>query len=115
MVPDHLFESHQDEHFAERLAAEDFERQQNDQIADAELARALANNESDVGNLGGEGDDFQLALALNREFRNEEEERFFRQVQVYPFMNKVSLISETGNRCGRSGRRGTSKQECKDR
>lgn len=85
IVPDHLFESHQDEHIAERLAAEEFERQRNHQIADAELARALAHNEGDVFNIGGEDDDFQLAVALNREFRNEEEQRFFRQVQVYTF------------------------------
>jgi hypothetical protein len=83
IVPDHLFDSHQDQHIAERLAAEEFEQHRNEQNADAQLARAIANNEeSEAFSAGGEDDDFQLALALNREFRNEEEQRSFRQVQV---------------------------------
>jgi hypothetical protein len=83
IVPDHLFDSHQDHHIAERLAAEEFERQRNEQNSDALLARAIANGrESETFGFGREDDDFQLALALNREFRDEEEQRSFRQVQV---------------------------------
>jgi hypothetical protein len=86
VVPDHLFLSHQDEHLAERLAAEEYEQQhENDPTAtDEALARALADQGADTESLGfaDEDVDYQMALALNREFRTEEEERSFRNVQV---------------------------------
>ena len=77
-VPDQLYESHQDQHIAERLAAEDFEafKQQHD---DRAWDNTVANDPFDFTF---EDRDMQLALALNREFRQEEEERSFRQVQV---------------------------------
>jgi len=85
IVPDHLFLSHQDEHLAERLAAEEFEQHHNDPtITDEALARALADEGAKTESLGlaDEDIDYQMALALNREFRTEEEESSFRNVQV---------------------------------
>lgn len=85
IVADHLFQSHQDEHLAERLAAEEFENQRRNQHEDVVLTRAIANTvevdsssrmDPDIDN------DYQLALALNREIRAEEEQRSFRIVQV---------------------------------
>src|SRR5277367_1283917 len=86
IVPDHLFLSHQDEHLAERLAAEEFEQNyQNDPTTtDEALARALADQAAETESLGfaDEDVDYQIAIALNREFRTEEEERSFRNVHV---------------------------------
>jgi len=89
IVPDELFLSHQDQHLAERLAAEEYEQHhQNDPTAtDEALARALADQGAETESLGlaDEDVDYQVALALNREFRTEEEERSFRNIQVLSF------------------------------
>jgi hypothetical protein len=61
---------------AERLAAEEFEAFHQRQPAQATVDSFPPNDDIDG--------DLQLALALNREFRQEEEERSYRQVQVYP-------------------------------
>ena len=86
IVPAHLFLSHQDQHLAERLAAEEFEQHhQNDTTAtDEALARALADDsaEADSFSLADEDVDYQMALALSRELTTEVEERSFRNVQV---------------------------------
>jgi hypothetical protein len=84
IIPERLFQSHQDLHFAERLAAEDFERQRHSQNTDQALARALAPDSAEdrSSNVNDEESDYLLALALNREFRKEEEELSFRSVQV---------------------------------
>jgi len=87
LVPEHLLQAHQDQHLAERLFAEEFEQQKNAQVGDAAMATAIAQNEvaaSDSMDGDIEDSDYQFALALNRELREEEEQRFFRQVQVYP-------------------------------
>ena len=83
IVPDRLFESHQDQHIAERLAAEEWEAEKNIR-SDETLAQALAFRDNDDGalHLEDEDVDYQLALALNREFRTEEEERSFRDIQA---------------------------------
>ena len=87
IVPDHLFVSHQDQHLAERLAAQKFEQQHqnNPTTTDEALARALADEEPETESLGlaDEDVDYQMALALNREFRTEEEERSFRNVHYW--------------------------------
>jgi hypothetical protein len=91
IVPDHLLLSHQDQHLAERLVAEEFEQlNQNDPITDEALARALADQGAETESLGlaEEDVDYQMALALNREFRTEEEERSFRNVQVLSVIDK---------------------------
>ena len=71
---------------AERLAAEEFEQNyQNDPTTtDEALARALADQAAETESLGfaDEDVDYQIAIALNREFRTEEEERSFRNVHV---------------------------------
>jgi hypothetical protein len=86
IIPEHLFHSHQDRHVAERLAAEDFEQLQQSRNADEALARALAlvSAEDESSNVNDKDNDYllALALALNREFRIEEEEHSFRNVQV---------------------------------
>ena len=83
LVPEHLFQSHQDEHLAERLAAQEFESQKQNQYDDEALARAMANGGELESPSGMDADsDYQLALALNREIRADEEERSFRMVQV---------------------------------
>lgn len=90
LVPEHLFQSHQDQHLAELLAAEEFEHQRQIQLGDAAVATAIAKDEgmysiaSDT-----EDQDYRLALTLNREFRQKEEQQHFRQVQV------VALFSIT--------------------
>src|SRR5271170_2539524 len=85
IIPTHLFQSHQDQHLAERLAAEDFEQQQQVESTDEELARSLAVQTSQHnGSFGDdENSDYEFALALNREFRTEEEERSWKNVQVH--------------------------------
>jgi hypothetical protein len=96
IIPDHLFLSHQDQHLAERLAAEEFEQQhQNNPTAtDEALARALADEEPETESLGlaDEDVDYQMALALNREFRTEEEERSFRNVEVLFFIDTLNVL-----------------------
>lgn len=84
IVPEHLFQSHQDRHAAERLAAQEFEQQHHSRNTDEALARALDRGlaEDESPNVNDENNDYLLALALNREFRIEEEERSFRNVQV---------------------------------
>jgi hypothetical protein len=97
IIPDHLFPSHQDEHTAERLAAEEFENQRRHHDEDAVLARAMADSvEAESSSRMDPDNDYQLALALNREIRAEEEERSFRMVQVSN--NNMHLI---GTRKGR--------------
>ena len=95
IIPDHLFLSHQDQHLAERLAAEEFEQQHqnNPTTTDEALARALADEEPETESLGlaDEDVDYQMALALNREFRTEEEERSFRNVQVISIIGILNI------------------------
>jgi hypothetical protein len=87
-VPDELFQSHQDEHVAERLAAEEHERNRSRQFADAQFAQELAsqgtqNGFSELDQQEIEQDpDYQLALSLNRQFREEEEQRSYQSLQV---------------------------------
>lgn len=83
LVPEHLFQTHQDEHLAERLATEEFESGRQNQNKDEALARAMAlGGEPESSNMMDADSDYQLALALNREMRAEEEARSFRMVQV---------------------------------
>ena len=83
IVPEHLFQAHQDQHLAERLAAEEFEQRQREQT-DAEIARTLADSSGNPSfPVNDEDADFQLALSLNRQFRAEEEELSFRDIQVF--------------------------------
>jgi hypothetical protein len=63
IVPDHLYASHQDQHLAERLAAEEFERQQQQLANDLSLARQLEAEGS--GNVPSGDTDYQLALQLS--------------------------------------------------
>lgn len=89
LIPSHLFQSHQDEHLAERLAAEEFENQTQTHDADEALARALYHAGNVPSSSTMEADsDYQLALAVNREIRAEEEEVSFRLVQVCPGLSR---------------------------
>jgi len=92
-VPDHLWELHQDEHVAERLAAEEFEssRQRQDDFYPTQ------SKDSDPFNFGNDDSDAQLALALNREFQKEDEERSFRQIQVY-ILSHADVVEERNRR-----------------
>ena len=82
-VPDHLFQSHQDQHVAERIAAEEYEQHRQTRTVDLAVAKELGNDDITAPyDVEAEDPDYQMALALNREFRQEEEQRFFRQVQV---------------------------------
>ena len=99
IVADHLFQSHQDEHLAERLAAEEFENQRRNQHADnVVLARAMANavGVESSSRMVDSHNDYQLALALNREIRAEEEQRSFRIVQVLHNCLYVSISTRKG-------------------
>lgn len=100
LVPEYLFQSHQDQHLAERLVAEEFEQQRHEQDNDDALARALALGPTEVGHIyvDNEDEDYLMALALNREFRTEEEERSFRNVQVAQCSIKRLTILEERNR-----------------
>ena len=99
IVPDHLFQSHQDEHFAERLAAEQFENQRQNHDEDEAFARAIGHGGDFESSSGMDADsDYQLALALNREIRAEEEERSFRLVQVHSYEAKSNAVPEKGDR-----------------
>jgi hypothetical protein len=84
IVPDHLFADHKDRHLAERLAAEEFEQQTRQRNQDEELAHQLQSDFSEdyPSSYGREDLDYQLALDLNRQYRDEEAERSFRLVQV---------------------------------
>ena len=83
IIPDKLFQSHQDQHIAERLAAEEFEQQHHRQNSDEALAQALGRSTPEESFLANDDNaDYLMALALNREFRTEEEEHAFRNVQV---------------------------------
>jgi len=83
LVPEHLFQTHQDQHLAELLAAEEFEYQRQIQLGDAAVATAIAKDEATYSMASDTEDkDYQLALTLNREFRQKEEQQHFRQVQV---------------------------------
>ncbi len=107
IVPDHLFQSHQDEHLAERLAAEEFENQRRNQHDDVVLARAMANavGVESSSRIVDSHNDYKLALALNREIRAEEEERTFRVVQVPHSYLYVSICIRKGKYVWRAKRK----------
>lgn len=100
VIPEHLFQSHQDQHFAERLTAEEFEQQHREQNDDEALARAIAvETTGDEATAFDNNDgDYLMALALNREFRTEEEERSYRNVQVVQRWRQWLIIIEEGSR-----------------
>lgn len=83
VVADLDWDFHQDQHLAERLAAEEFEGRDKQYDDDKALACALA-EECDKSFYTQQSidDDFQLALALRDEFLAEEEEQSFRDAQV---------------------------------
>ena len=114
MVPEYLFQIHQDYHVAERLAAEEAEQQQTQHFGANADAAAEAVTIAQNGDT--EDSDYQFALALNREYREEEEQHFFRQMQVRSLTTgRHSLTSETGSRCRKPGGRGTSNQKPQNR
>jgi hypothetical protein len=81
LVPVNMLQSHRDQHLAERLAAEEFELHAQNQVQRTlpeEVYAALPYGEETES----EDKDFLLAVALNRQFRQEEEMRFFRLVKV---------------------------------
>ena len=83
IIPENLFQSHLDQHIAERLATEEFEQQHNLQNSDEALAQALGHGSQEELFIASDEDaDYLMALALNREFRTEEEKHSFRSVQV---------------------------------
>jgi|SRR5579859_5875161 len=92
-IPDHLFESHRDQHFAEHLAAEEFEHYNSVQHGGSQFAQVLASSSGISVD-----EDYQLALSLNRDFRKEEEELSFRSVQVrWPYcLTNPNQKSEVG-------------------
>jgi hypothetical protein len=98
LVPDQLFQIHQDQHLAERLEAEEYEQsgrqrlQRTAQTAGNAAAAELDQNSLATSHDIDTEDDYQMALALNREFRDEEEQRFFRQIQVFAFWNLLVIL-----------------------
>ena len=78
-VPHHLFQSHQDHNYAERVAAEEFESRA---VPQTVIGNTITDHPGALDLDNEEDEDLQLALALNREFRKEEEKQFFRQFQV---------------------------------
>lgn len=100
IIPERLFQSHQDLHYAERLAAEDFERQRHSRSTDQALTRTLSlgSAEDESSNVNDEESDYLLALALNREFRKEEEELSFRSVQVIQTKQKRQTNTNSARR-----------------
>jgi hypothetical protein len=100
VISEHLFRSHQDQHFAERLSAEEYEQQKCEQNNDEALAQAIAieTTSDEATDFDSNDGDYLMALALDREFRNEEEERSFRNVQVFQRSRQWLIIIEERSR-----------------
>jgi hypothetical protein len=88
IIPDHLWTSHQNQHLAERLAAEEFEQNRKNEV-DQALVQVLAAESANCEPLQNQAEaDYEVALALDQEFRFEENQNSFHAVHV-----KASLKS----------------------
>ena len=83
VVTDLDWDFHQDQHLAERLAAEEFEGREEQYDEDRALACALAEEcDKSFYTQQSVDDDFQISLSLSNGFLAEGEESSFRSAQV---------------------------------
>lgn len=96
IVPEHLWMIHQDQHFAERLIAEEFEDNRLNEVHQT-LARGLTAKSANSEILENQGvdADYQLALALNQEVKIEGKQSWFPAIQVEAFLKSFDCTQKT--------------------